>query len=285
MARKRRQRIAGLIPQLGHGLRIIERWIVTHPQPFLALGLLGVAAWGFCAYGRHSEAFRITAVILPEQDSLKVPDAVLNANLWDVDIQRLSEDLKRQRPWLKDVQVVRRLPDRLQIRLIERIPVARVRLDRWYPVDREGFILPDRRAELPAKLIRLTGVGRSVAGLKVGRENTDDQLKLALRVLETLQRAPAPIAHRIREVNVADAQQIRLMLDLAAAPVTFAQSIGATPHPAETGQETEVRCGSEAELGMHLERLRAVLKVIAKQQEPIRYIDVRFPEPVIGPRT
>jgi len=49
--------------------------------------------------------------------------------------------------------------------------------------------------------------------------------------------------------------------------------------------ETEVRCGAETDLGVQLERLRATLKAISKQSMAVRYIDVRFKEPVIAPRT
>ena len=72
---------------------------------------------------------------------------------------------------------------------------------------------------------------------------------------------PASLARRVTEIQVGDATQIRLMLDDA----------------------IEVRCGNEAELGAALQRLQAALKVIARQQLPAAYIDVRFNEPVIGP--
>jgi hypothetical protein len=48
--------------------------------------------------------------------------------------------------------------------------------------------------------------------------------------------------------------------------------------------DTEVRCGSEAELSMQFERLRSALNVIRRRQIDAQYIDVRFKEPVIAPR-
>ena len=49
--------------------------------------------------------------------------------------------------------------------------------------------------------------------------------------------------------------------------------------------EVEVRCGAEADLATHLDRLQAVLKVIRRRSLAVRYIDLRFQEPVIGPRS
>ena len=70
-------------------------------------------------------------------------------------------------------------------------------------------------------------------------------------------------SNKITEVNVADAQRIRFLID----------------------NETEVRCGSEGELETHLERLRSTLSAIARQQLAVSYIDVGFPEPVVQPRS
>jgi len=97
----------------------------------------------------------------------------------------------------------------------------------------------------------------------VGRENTDERLKLALRVAGSLRRTAPRIARRLTEMNVSNPAEIRFLLDGA----------------------TEVRCGSETELSAHLERLQAALRVIARHPVDVGYIDVRFQEPVIHPRT
>jgi cell division septal protein FtsQ len=208
-------------------------------------------------------------VYLPPQSSLQLRQPLIGANLWDLDIRALADDLKKQQPWLKEIRVVRQLPNAIRIEPIPRVPIAQVRIDlsaqagRWYPVDRDGFILPESNADPADRLIRLVGFERTGGALRAGRENTDERLKLALRVLEALRRAPSLIPRRLTEINVGNPQQIRFLID----------------------GETEVRCGSEAELGAQLERLQAALKAVAKQPLDVRYIDVRFQEPVIGPRT
>ena len=112
-------------------------------------------------------------------------------------------------------------------------------------------------------LVRLSGVARAGAALSVGKANTDERLLLALRILQKLRRTPALVSRRFTEINVADPQQIRFVLD----------------------DELEVRCGSEPELDAHLSRLRASLRAVSHQPFPVGYIDVRFQEPVVGPRT
>jgi hypothetical protein len=129
-------------------------------------------------------------------------------------------------------------------------------------VDRRGFGLPEGSAEPAERLAQVIGLEQVGHPVRPGKDNADERLQLALRVLDTLRRTHAPLARRLTQVNVADTQGLRFLLD---------------------GQ-TEIRCGSEAELDADFARLRAALNVIARQSFEVGYIDVRFQEPVIGPR-
>lgn len=260
--RKRRQRIIGLLPRVARGLWAFGAHAVRHPQPLILGGLLLIALWGLWSYAQQADAFRIRQVLLPPGSSLKVRASLLHTNLLEVDLRRLAEELKQQQPWLQDVRVIRQLPNAIRIEPIPRTPVAQVRVDRWYPVDRDAFILPHAGDQPDGHLVRLVGIERPGTSLRVGKVNPDERLLLALRVLEKLRRTPAAVSRRLAEINVADPQQIRFVLD----------------------GETEVRCGSELELDAHLARLQAALKAMVKQPLPVKYIDVRFRDPVIGQR-
>ena len=260
--RKRTRRVIGLIPWLGRQLVGVWRWMLRSPQPFVFCAFFVGVAWALWVYAQRADAFRIASVTLPPQSALTLPRPIIGENLWGLDLRALSAQLHRQQPWLKDVRVIRQLPNAVRIETIARRPVVQVKLDRWYPVDGEGFILPQGTAEPDERLVQLVGLDRSGAMPKVGKDNADARLKLGLRAFEIITRAPRAIARRITAVNVSDPQEIRLTMD----------------------REIEVRCGSEVELAAHLERLRATLKAIAKQPFAVGYIDVRFREPVVGPR-
>jgi cell division septal protein FtsQ len=111
-------------------------------------------------------------------------------------------------------------------------------------------------------MLQISGLERLKPGLVAGQENEAEPLRLALRVVRLLRQAPPLAARRIIQVDASDPRQI-----------TFTMQDGA-----------QVRCGSEAELASHLERLEAALKAIDRQSLDVGYIDVRFQEPVIGPR-
>ena len=260
--RSRRRSAAGIIPRVARALWRGGRWIFRHPQPLVLAALVASGGWLLWRYVQRAEAFRIARIVLPPQSSLKMPPSLLGENLLTVDLGLLAQELKRQQPSLKDIRVTRQLPNVLQVTFVPRMPVAQVRLDRWYPVDRQGFVLAEASDEPAERLTQFVGFERATIPLRPGKDNADERLQLALRVLATLRRTQAPLARRLTQINVADPQGIRFLLD---------------------GQ-TEIRCGSEAELGAGLERLRASLNVIGRQPFEVGYIDVRFQEPVIGPR-
>ena len=261
-ARKRRQRIIGLLPRLAQGLWAWASHAARHPQSLLLGVALLIGLRGLWGYAQQADAFRIAQVVLPPDSTLQIRDPLLHANLWELDVRRLADELKRQQPWLQEVRVIRQLPNAVRIQVIPRKVVAQVRIDKWYPIDQGGFILPQWASQPADHLVRLIGVERSGMSLKVGKANADERLLLALRVLGKLRRIPASVSRRLTEINVADPQQIRFLMD----------------------GETEVRCGAEPELDAHLARLQAALKAVAKQPLAAKYIDVRFRDPVIGPR-
>ncbi|MBI3323214.1 MAG: FtsQ-type POTRA domain-containing protein [Candidatus Omnitrophica bacterium] len=225
--------------------------------PLAAAGIaaaMGAAVW--CGASR-SDAFRVTAVQLPLNSALKIPESVIGQNLWAVDLNAVADGLKRQQPFLKRVRVVRSIPNTLRVETVQRMPVAQVSIGaQWYAVDADGFILA-KPAPAPADaLVILKGVEPS---LKPGREQANDRLLLALRMVEQLKHAPVLIGRRVTTVNVSNPKQLAFMLD----------------------QDVEIRCGDEGSLSYHLQRLRTVLRRVSRHQLAVRSIDLRFKDPVV----
>ena len=264
MGARRRRRLIGIMPRLGRACWAAGRWSLRHPGSFLLIAGLSAGGWTLWGFAQRAEVFHIVQVDVPAGSSLQIRRPLIGENLLTLDLGALAEELTRQQPELKEVRIVRRLPDTLTIRPIPRVPVAQVRLGQWHPVDEDGFILPAGSAEPAEQLVRLAGFERGGSRLGAGQESRDERLRLALRVLAALQRTRSLMARRLTEVDVSDPQQIRFFID---------------------GGATEIRCGSEAELDAHLERLAATLKAIDRHPFDVGYIDVRFQEPVIHPRT
>ncbi len=214
-------------------------------------------------WARQADLFRIITIQTPADSTLRVPDAIIGQSIWDVNLSSLAERLKAQQPALKEVRVIRRLPNTLRVEVVERAPVAQVKLGAWHAVDRSGYVFPESSAAPVEGLVVLDGVtGPGQPALKEGREHHQERLQLAFRVAERLSRSPALTGHRIISLDVGDPNQLLFVLD----------------------DRLEIRCGSETELPEHLGRLQTVLQRVAANHLSVRYIDVRFPEPVIGPK-
>ncbi|MBI3010523.1 MAG: FtsQ-type POTRA domain-containing protein [Candidatus Omnitrophica bacterium] len=262
--RRQRQRLRGIFPRLlSHlwaGIIGLSRWLLRHPQPFGALCLILAIGWLLRAYMLQAEDFRVSRVAIPVNSPLTVSESLVGTNIWRVDVEALADTLGKQQPWLKEVRVIRQLPDTLRIDPIPRVPIAQVRLDHWYSVDRAGFLWPSAENEPNERLVRIAGLGTTSSAAKL-REG--EKLAAAVRIAEKMRRLRLPSARRVTELDVSDLQQLRLVLD----------------------DDTQVLCGSELELDAHLERLRLALKKITQNAEPMQYIDVRFQDPVALPRS
>lgn len=81
-------------------------------------------------------------------------------------------------------------------------------------------------------------------------------------MIESLQRAPELIGHRLTSLDVGDAEELTIVLD-----GTF-----------------EVRFGREDQFPKQLTRLRRALALLHDRSIDVRYIDVRFEEPIVGQR-
>lgn len=262
MPRRAWRRHQGLMPQAGKLLWRTGRWLVTRPALW-ALLLVGLGAGGTGWYVlSRTEAFRLERIETPPDIDFAIPNGLIGRNIWTVDLRQLTDQLKAQRPHLKRVRVIRRLPDTLVIEVLARVPVAQVQLSAgtWHAVDREGVVLPSLGRAPASHLAILKGL--HPARLKVGRASAEADLQRAVRMAESLQRAPALIGHRLTSLDVGDEEGLVAVLD----------------------ETLEVRFGRADQLAEQLPRLRRVLALVQERSLDARYLDVRFEDPVVGQR-
>lgn len=263
MTSRRKKTLRGAVPTLLAASWQGLKWLVTHPQWLLTLGVLAGTTWAAGNVIAHSDAFKVTEVRLPPNSTLKVQkSSLIGRNIWAVDIHGLARDLKAQQPHVKVLRVVRALPQTLQVETVPRRPVAQVLLRSWHPVDREGYILPSSGPAPAENLVILRGVEDPKAPLAPGKAHAGERLQRALKLIDQLRGSSWLSGHQLSVVDAADPEQITFVLD----------------------QGVEVRCGSQARLTQDLKRLKTVLQQVAKHEMNVRYIDLRFQDPVIGPK-
>jgi cell division protein FtsQ len=187
--------------------------------------------------------------------------ALARTGVWRADLSAISNELGRL-PGVRRAVVTRVLPDRIRVRISERVPLAVVRTaaGHFVWVDDEGVMLGEMKADdhMPAFFIRGWDEDRGDDARKENAERVQKYLEL-LKEWDA-----AGLAQRVSEVTLSDLRDVRVQL-------------------AGGDSQIEVRLGSQ-ELGP---RLQIALQALdTYKQTPrgssITYVDLQTGRVVIG---
>ncbi len=174
-------------------------------------------------------------------------------NIFLLDLKALRQELRGE-PYIEQVLVRRELPDRVFIRIAERAPVARFRIDgQEHFVDREGVMLCEAPEDASPSLPLIEGGSREAGTARHG------DLMAALVLLETVAHYGYPDLREIRAFDITQPGDVMM-------------------HP--DGGGLKIRCGH----GDYLEKLLRLKRVAADLAErgwPVRIIDLRFRDQVV----
>jgi cell division protein FtsQ len=132
--------------------------------------IIGVAAMALAwvgdetiGYARSADAFAIREIHIEGNTQLKDIDVrraahlQIGSNIFEVSAEEARNYLM-QHPWIEDATVVRRLPGRVRIQVVERKPVALVALDHLYLVSEKGAVFKRLGVDDPVDLPVITGI-------------------------------------------------------------------------------------------------------------------------------
>jgi len=180
-------------------------------------------------------------------------------NIFDIGMGALASRIESTYPAIKKAVVKRILPNRLEIDIIPRFPVAKIKDRRGYfPIDGTGMVLsPDiKSGSLPVI------IGFSMWRLpKAGERLKNEQLEKALRLIDVINEASFSQDYGITTVDARSGRNLSFYLDSG----------------------IEVKIGGEDFFG-RLKRLKETLKDADLDKDNIKYIDLRFKDVVIGPK-
>lgn len=147
---KRQKRFKGLkVPSFLEGLKemvVKKTAAIVVILIFLALALLLAKAF---LYG--SDYFRLKSVgvkdnFLEPKARTYISSQLFNLykgrNMFKVDLKGIAESLETAYPDAKEITVRIALPDKIEVYMKFRKPVAFVRNAKLYPIDEEGYVLP-----------------------------------------------------------------------------------------------------------------------------------------------
>lgn len=226
-------------------------------------GILGFVLYRAGSYWLlESESFKVKTVYVDPSLAVINPSALerlKGQNIFKVDLNQVHELLTKRYPQVAKLRVIRQFPDQISIEAKERRPRAQAQVrGKVVTLDEHGVVLSmstDRDEKFPF----IKGVSSRKKRLILGQLLTGREMKDALAVIRTFQENRVLESFAIQLIDVANLSKIELVL-----------SNGLT-----------VYVDSE-QLARKMRVLGFVLTRASINYDEVKYLDLRFQEPVIG---
>ena len=227
----------------------------------IALVILALYSFGSFQRLKNSDFFKIKEVLFRGNPGVDL-SFLKGENLLSLDLDRESAYILGRSSGIKSVRLVRILPDRVLVDFIKRVPAAIVKLYRSFCVDSEGVLFDCSKDEQNAGLVEILGLDRKIFGPKPGKAyNNIKELSLALEVIKEIKGKLPQEGFQITLVDVSSPQDANFVL-------------------ARQQDKIQVKIGRS-----YIRDKITILDSLIHQQKDslgkIKYIDLRFKEPVI----
>ena len=211
---------------------------------------------------RSSDYFKIRDVIVSATNPTDV-SYLLGRNIFSVDLYKEASSIASRAPSYKRICLIRILPDRLFIDFIKRKPEALVKLYRSFLVDNDGVLFEIPKQEPTLDLPVIIGLDTKIFGVKTGIKYNINELNLALNIIRGIKRNRAFRDYRIKKIDVSSSVNTAFFIK---------------DHIDQQGFEVKI---GQGDIEDKVTILSSLLTQMNKDRFNIKYIDLRFKEPVI----
>jgi cell division septal protein FtsQ len=242
--------------------------VLLSSLPFIfSLAVIGVLLGCVLAYAFSSPTFHLEDVrvlnvgTMTQAQAFEFCQLKAGENLIRIDLVNVQQVIKRKHPEFKEVKVRRVLPNRIEVVLKRRTPVAQVEFSRYVQVDKDLVVLPGSSVAAFKNLMIIKGAPAPRGGLFVGATVGDANAKKALKLAEIIKRSNILKQHQLTAVDISDPKNMSVWVD----------------------GDIEIRLGN-SHLIERLKILDQTIRTVEFDRTKISYIDLRFDDVVIGPR-
>jgi cell division protein FtsQ len=206
--RQRNRRRTDAVSRRGMGRFVppsFGSWAGTGALCMLALGavlLLGRSIWVWAA---RSGVFALRGMVLTgnqrvtESELMRLAGLSWGQNLLTLDMAAVERAMA-QHPWVRHIELARRLPRAISVRVQEHQPAAMVALGELYVVDEEGEPFKKLQAEDGMNLPLITGLPREA--FVSGKEDARSRLKTAMEMALAYESSAVSHGAPLSEVRV-----------------------------------------------------------------------------------
>lgn len=212
---------------------------------------------------RHSKYFRVKTV---EADPAltfidrRPWDGLKGESIFTVDLQKFQRGLARQYPQVTQLKVAKYLPDKIAVSAQRRLPFAQAHVrNRMLVLDEKGVILSLSGPPIGG-LPLISGVS-SDRPMELGLSLGSEEVRVALEIIKEFRNYPGLSAYPITKVHAANL--LNISFDLS--------------------NDLKIVLDGD-HIARKMKLLNAVLSQGSLDFKDIKYIDLRFKEPIIGKR-
>lgn len=209
---------------------------------------------------KTSDYFKIRD-ILSKEGNMFEPSYLKGKNIFSVDLKYESRYISGYYPNYSSIKLVRLLPDRIFVDFIKRKPLAFIKLYRYFTVDQDGVIFYAQNQPQDLELPVILGLETKIFGPKAGKPYNIKELAVALSIIKEFKMNKALKNYKIKKIDVANPADASIVMEKEPAAL-------------------EVKFGAD-----NIKDKVGILSslIIQERLDPgnIKYIDLRFKEPVI----
>ncbi|MBQ1890507.1 MAG: FtsQ-type POTRA domain-containing protein [Selenomonas sp.] len=237
-----------------------EKKVRRSPRRLIKGILFLMICGGLMAIVVYSPLFTLQRVVLTGSNYLNQQDIMIAGHIYqgtplfqlqtDVITQNLMHDLR-----IESAVVRRRLPDTIEVDIVERMPVATAACDYGYiDFDRQGKVINSYRSLKKMPIPLITGV--VMHDLYIGDDN---QNEMVAWILQFLQQLDANALNQISEVNISNPQML----------------------VAYTTNSVQIRLGDRERMEEKVKLTQDFLLNLPNNRHQIDYVDFSYTAPFI----
>lgn len=202
-------------------------------------------------------------------------DYLKGKDIFSLDLRFESQKALVNCPDCRKVRFVRMLPNCIFVDFVKRLPVALVKFYKNFAIDEQGTIFYSSLAIEESGLPVIYGLETKIFGPKPGTKYNLAEINLALNIIKEFKANKAFQGFTLKRIDVASAQSAGFFLLLPKQAVDYAR---ANPRAEWSGFQVLI---GENNIREKMMVLGGLIMQAAGDWADIKYIDLRFKEPVI----
>ena len=147
-------------------------------------------------------AFNITRVTMQGAGDLSLGFAkrLIGINIFSLNLTSLKEQIQEQAGDVECILIQRKLPSEIILYFLRRLPIAQLKLLRFYPVDQTATIISGPSDLVLEDLPVIIGLSEKIPKPKIGRTYALKELKLAIELIKAKNEDPGLINYRLNKI-------------------------------------------------------------------------------------